>query len=190
MPLYTLRSDVEAALEKGSNVAVSVDGHHSTAPKDLTTLSRWTMSYWSKCYCMNAIEANAITHVMKFNFHLIPTDLFFPMSASDVYSSIEEVSSDWEVLGVNLNIPTSKFRTIDANFHKVEDKKIELIQTWMTGRNMPSWSILVKALFSPTMNQPIIVENISQHQSKYQYFIILQTHFIIMHNSHSCLACM
>ena len=47
VPLYTL-SDVERALEEGSNVAVSVDGHHSTPPKDLTTLSKWTMSYWSK----------------------------------------------------------------------------------------------------------------------------------------------
>ena len=47
VPLYNL-CDVEAALERGSNVAVSVDGLHSTPPKELTTLTRWTMSYWSK----------------------------------------------------------------------------------------------------------------------------------------------
>ena len=88
------------------------------------------------------------------------------MSTSDVYSTIEEVTSDWEVLGVNLSIQISKLRTIDANFHKVEEKKIELIQTWMTDKNMPSWSLLVKALLSPTMNQLIIAENISQQQSK------------------------
>ena len=96
------------------------------------------------------------------------TDLLFSMSTSDVCSAIEEVTSDWEVLGVSLGIPTSKLRTIDANFHKVEEKKIELIQTWMTGKNMPNWSLLVKALLSPMMNQPIIAENISQQQSKSQ----------------------
>ena len=47
VPLYTL-SDVEAALSEGSNVAVSVDGFHCSPPRDLTTLTRWTMSYWSK----------------------------------------------------------------------------------------------------------------------------------------------
>ena len=47
VPLYTL-SDVEAALARGSNVTVSVDGNYSSPPKDLTTLTRWTMSYWSK----------------------------------------------------------------------------------------------------------------------------------------------
>ena len=41
-------SDVEAALEEGSNVAVSVDGDCSSPLRDLTTLTRWTMSYWSK----------------------------------------------------------------------------------------------------------------------------------------------
>ena len=52
VPLYTL-SDVERVLEKGINVAVSVDGHHSTPPKYLTTLTRWTMSYWSKLQLSN-----------------------------------------------------------------------------------------------------------------------------------------
>ena len=47
VPLYTL-SDVETALARGSNVAVSVDGNYSSPPKDLTTLTRWTMSHWSK----------------------------------------------------------------------------------------------------------------------------------------------
>ena len=47
VPLYTL-TDVERALEEGSNVAVSVDGLHSIPPNNLTTLTKWTMSYWSK----------------------------------------------------------------------------------------------------------------------------------------------
>ena len=47
VPLYTL-GDVEAALRAGHSTALSVDGHYSSSPRDLTSLTQWTMSYWSK----------------------------------------------------------------------------------------------------------------------------------------------
>ena len=88
------------------------------------------------------------------------------MSTSDVYRAIKEVVSDWRLLGLNLNIPHPELETIDINFHKVEEKKIELIQTWMTGNVMPTWSSLVKALLSPSVDRPRIADKISQQQSK------------------------
>ena len=98
---------------------------------------------------------------------LVPTDLLFPLNTSDVYSAIEDVVGNWKLLGLNLDIPPSTLEAIDINFHKVEDKKIELIQTWMTSKSMPTWSLLVKALLSHPVDRPRIAETISQHHSKY-----------------------
>ena len=47
VPLYTL-SDVAAALAESYKKAVSIDGHHFSSPAEFTSLTRWTMSYWSK----------------------------------------------------------------------------------------------------------------------------------------------
>ena len=92
------------------------------------------------------------------------------MSTSEVYRAIKEVVSDWKLLGLNLNIPPSELEAIDINFHKVEEKKIEMIQIWMTGSSMPTWSSLVKALLSPSVHQPRIAHKISQQQSELKYF--------------------
>ena len=64
VPLYTL-SDVEAALTEGSNMAVSVDGLHCSPPRDLTTLTRWTMSYWSKLLNASIIMIHVATTVQS-----------------------------------------------------------------------------------------------------------------------------
>ena len=95
------------------------------------------------------------------------TDLLFPMSTSDVYSAIEELVDEWQLLGLNLNIPRPKIISIDSDFHHVEEKKVELIQTWMTDKNMPSWSLLVEALLSQSVDQPRIADKISQQRSKF-----------------------
>ena len=88
------------------------------------------------------------------------------MSTSDVYRAIEEVVGAWMRLGLNLGIPQSTLETIDINFPKVEEKKKELIQTWMTGESMPTWSLLAEALHSPSSYHPRLAETITQQQSK------------------------
>ena len=94
------------------------------------------------------------------------SDLLFPMSTSDVYCTVEEVVYDWESLGRNLGIPHSTLKAIDKDHLKVKAKMIELIQTWMTGGNMPTWSLLAEALCKPSTDHPRLAEKISQQQSK------------------------
>ena len=88
------------------------------------------------------------------------------MSTSDVYRATKEVVGAWMRLGLNLGIPHSTLETIDINFPKVEEKKKELIQTWMTGESMPTWSLLAEALRSPSSDHPRLVERIFQQKSK------------------------
>ena len=96
----------------------------------------------------------------------VPTDLLFPMSTSDVFNAIEEAISDWELLGLNLNISHSTLKVIDKDCQKVKEKTIELIQTWMTSKNMPSWSLLAEALVSCSVDRPKINEKICHQYSK------------------------
>ena len=89
------------------------------------------------------------------------------MSTSDVFNAIEEVASDWELLGLNLNISHTMLKVIDKDCHTVKEKTIELIQTWMTSKSMPSWSLLAEALVSCSVDQPKIKEKISHQHSKF-----------------------
>ena len=88
------------------------------------------------------------------------------MSTRDVYFAIEEIVDKWYLLGINLSIPPPMLDTINCNSHKIEEKKTEMIQVWMTGRSMPTWSSLVEALQSPSTDQPRIAERISHEYSK------------------------
>ena len=160
VPLYTLR-DVEAAFAEGRNVAISVDGFHCSSPRDLTTLTRWTMSYWSKLPRASTI----CTSISLTNTYTI-ADLLFPMSTSDVYRAIEEIVKQWYRLGLSLPILPPVLDAIDRDFHQTKEKKIEMIQEWMTGKNMPTWSSLIEALRSPSIDQPRVADNISCEFSK------------------------
>ena len=83
-----------------------------------------------------------------------------------MYKAVEEIVDKWYLLGINLSIPPPMLDTINCNLHKVEEKKTEMIQVWMTGGSMPTWSSLVEALHSPTTKQPRIAQRISQEYSK------------------------
>ena len=93
-------------------------------------------------------------------------DLLFPMGTSDVYKAIEEIVDEWYLLGLNLSIPPPTLNAIERDFHRTKDQKTEMIQVWMTGGSMPTWSSLVEALCDPSVKLPRIAERISQEHSK------------------------
>ena len=102
-------------------------------------------------------------------------DLLFPMGTSDVYKAIEEIVDEWYLLGINLSIPPPMLDTIKRDFHRTKDQKTEMIQVWMTGGSMPTWSSLVEALRSPSTDLPRIAERISQEHSKAAIVLMTMT---------------
>ena len=89
------------------------------------------------------------------------------MSTSDAYSAIEGVVDDWKLLGLNLGILWPTLTTIDIDPQKtMAEKKHKMLQTWMTGESMPTWSLLAEALRCPSSNHPRLAEKISRQQSK------------------------
>lgn len=97
------------------------------------------------------------------------------MSSTEIESATEDVVAKWKLLGINLCAPHTTLEAIDANYHKVENKKSEMIQTWLTGETMPTWSAVVEALCSPSIDLPRAADKVSVDHSKSN----LQNHIII-----------
>ena len=84
------------------------------------------------------------------------------MATGDIESAVEEISN-WKLLGTNLSIP---WVTLDKIDHEQSAKKSKMIQIWMTGPPMTTWSSLVEALHSPSIALHETAERISKHHSK------------------------
>ena len=59
--------------------------------------------------------------------------------------SIEDIVGQWEELGLNLGLPCSQLRSIDADNAQIQSKKRAMIAEWM-GSSQACWYLLVKAL--------------------------------------------
>ena len=71
------------------------------------------------------------------------------MDMESVLGVITEVVGEWRRLGLRLKIQPEHIETIDHEQHTILNKKIAMIQKWMSGR--PTWSALVKALIAVDM---------------------------------------
>ena len=88
------------------------------------------------------------------------------MDTSDVKSAIKPVSEKWKLLGINLGISLEILEEIDCEHLKIRHKRREMIQVWMTGTTMATWSSLVEALHSPSIALHETAERISKQHSK------------------------
>ena len=84
------------------------------------------------------------------------------MDMESVLGAITEVVGEWRRLGLRLKIPHEHIETIHHEQHTILDKKIAMIQKWMSGR--PTWSALVEALFDVDMRNK--AKEISQQYGK------------------------
>ena len=87
------------------------------------------------------------------------------MATCDIESAVEELSN-WKLLGTNLSIPWETLDKIDHEQLIRPAKKSKMIQIWMTGPPMATWSSLVEALHSPSIALHETAERISTHHSK------------------------
>ena len=71
------------------------------------------------------------------------------MDMESVLGAITEIVGEWRRLGLRLKIQPEHIETIHHEQHTIFDKKIAMIQKWMSGR--PTWSVLVEALFDMDM---------------------------------------
>ena len=88
------------------------------------------------------------------------------MDTSNIESAVKEVCEKWKLLGINLCIPLEVLEEIDCEISKIRLKRSEMLQVWMTGKIMPTWSFLVEALRSPSIALHQTAERISQQHSK------------------------
>ena len=67
------------------------------------------------------------------------------VSVKDLLSELEEVITNWFVLGVFLNIPESKLCEIRQDYENDEECKMEMLMSWKQ-LSIPTWNAIVDAL--------------------------------------------
>ena len=84
------------------------------------------------------------------------------MDMESILDAITEVICEWKQLGLKLKIPLDHLESIHLEQHTILNKKIAMIQRWLSGR--PTWSALVEALVEVDMRNK--AKEISQHHGK------------------------
>jgi len=59
----------------------------------------------------------------------------------------------WYNLGLQLNLRPETLETIRAHFNDPRDQLREMLKTWLTTSDNPSWKTLTNALKSPAMGE-------------------------------------
>lgn len=85
------------------------------------------------------------------DFNFCTTGIIFPITEAEIMASIEDVT-EWEQLGVHLNLQSHKLREIrDMTHIDLPSKKTAVITEWMNS-TQACWWLLVKALEEMRLN--------------------------------------
>ena len=85
---------------------------------------------------------------------------------SEVLKSLDEVVDHWFHLGLGLGMSASLLHTIEHNYHRIEEKKREMVSKWMTSAALsPTWCSLANALHAIDMRAA--AERISAEHCKW-----------------------
>ena len=68
-----------------------------------------------------------------------------------VLEEVQEISALWYQLGLQLNVRTLKLDSIREQFIDPRDQLLEMLKTWLTTNNNPSWKALTDALRSQSV---------------------------------------
>ena len=61
---------------------------------------------------------------------------------------MQEISEivDWMQLGLRLGLRLSKLQEIQANYHSVEERRVNMIHSWLISNEEPTWEKLISAV--------------------------------------------
>ena len=63
-----------------------------------------------------------------------------------VLDEILDVSTQWYLLGLQLNVQPGTLDSIQAQYSEPKRQLLEMLKTWLTTGDNPSWKILIEAL--------------------------------------------
>ena len=53
---------------------------------------------------------------------------------------------DWMQLGLRLGLSLPRLKEIEANYHKVEERRMDMIHSWLINTAEPTWEKLISAI--------------------------------------------
>ena len=88
------------------------------------------------------------------NFIILSTEVIIPTLKELVMEVTPIAASKWYDIGVQLNLDYWVLDSIQADFLRSRDCCIEVFKSWLSRDTEASWSSLITALNSKTVNEP------------------------------------
>ena len=119
------------------------------------------------------------------------------LSLKDVVNELNPVAPKYFCIGLNLDVPGDKIRTIESNHTETNRRFLEvLISIWMKGRReLVTWERLIKALEAPSVDEQSLADKVrnkiytpanSQGTEKLfmhvRLFVLFMTMYYCVHN--------
>lgn len=73
-----------------------------------------------------------------------------------VLEEVQDISVLWYQLGIQLNVRTLKLDIIREQFINPRDQLLEMLKTWLTTNDNPSWNTLTDALQSESVGATML----------------------------------
>ena len=80
----------------------------------------------------------------------------------DVLRELSEITNDWFNLGLVLNLEDSTLRRIVTDNKTVDERKREMVRSWLQQKDGCSWQALVTALEDRLVKRRDVAEQIKQ----------------------------
>ena len=79
-----------------------------------------------------------------------------------VMEEVLDVSEQWYHLGLQLKVKISTLDSIRAQFADPRDQLLEMLKTWLTTSDNPSWKTLTDALRSRSVRESLLADDLER----------------------------
>ena len=83
----------------------------------------------------------------------------------DIVEELHDVKTKWYVIGIQLEVPTATLKKIQST-HKDDPERafVEMIDEWLNQTEEPSWSAIVTALRSRSVDARKLAGNVERNK--------------------------
>ena len=96
----------------------------------------------------NMPQCNVFFIIISDSFPNLSGNTLTPDDLGQVLEAVMDVAAQWYPLGLQLKVKTGTLDSIRTQFQNPRDQLLEMLKTWLTTSDSPSWRTLIDALRS------------------------------------------
>ena len=99
----------------------------------------------------NLPQCNVFFIIISDSFPNLSGNTLTPDDLGQVLEAVMDVAAQWYPLGLQLKVKTGTLDSIRTQFQNPRDQLLEMLKTWLTTSDSPSWRTLIDALRSQSV---------------------------------------